>query len=242
MVSPTDSSSDRARLSLSAISSAAPLSGRRPSIIGGRSRSRPKRPSRFAAVGTNSMPSGRAAIVANLADASAWGRVPISSRSGWFPKGTANWTWAGRLCEIAVERGGRPVRPGGSGDNHSRGHGHQQGDQDGAPTTAATPPARYQTALHGHGVTGWDGRQGAAPRPRVVLALQAEPSRLLGPLDPTYVSRSLFSGTNWLAMNVAPCGSLITAILVHGRSTGGATISPPSCAPSPRRCRHRRRR
>ena len=39
---------------------------------------------------------------------------------------------------------------------------------------------------------------------------------------------SWFSATNWLAMNVAPCGSLITANLVHGASSGPATISPPS--------------
>ena len=33
--------------------------------------------------------------------------------------------------------------------------------------------------------------------------------------------RSLFSGTNWLAMNVAPCGSAITVIRTHGASNGG---------------------
>ncbi len=44
----------------------------------------------------------------------------------------------------------------------------------------------------------------------------------------SYAPRSLFSGTNWLAMKVAPCGSLITAILVHGASSGPATTSPPS--------------
>ena len=43
-----------------------------------------------------------------------------------------------------------------------------------------------------------------------------------------HASRSLFSGTNWPAMKVAPCGSLITAILVHGASKGPATTSPPS--------------
>ena len=40
--------------------------------------------------------------------------------------------------------------------------------------------------------------------------------------------RSLFSGTNWLAMKLAPCGSLITASLALGASKGPETTSPPS--------------
>jgi hypothetical protein len=38
----------------------------------------------------------------------------------------------------------------------------------------------------------------------------------------------LFSGTNLLAMNVAPCGSAITAIRTHGASNGPARTFPPS--------------
>src|SRR6202521_4346210 len=41
---------------------------------------------------------------------------------------------------------------------------------------------------------------------------------------------SLFSGTNLLAVNVAPCGSVMTVILTHGASNGATTTRPPSCA------------
>src|SRR5918995_4727453 len=50
--------------------------------------------------------------------------------------------------------------------------------------------------------------------------------------DPTaasaYLARSLFSGTNVLAMNVAPCGSPITVIRTQGASNGGTITFPPS--------------
>ena len=39
---------------------------------------------------------------------------------------------------------------------------------------------------------------------------------------------SLFSATNLLAMNVAPCGSLMTVIRTQGASKGGTTTLPPS--------------
>src|SRR5918995_1958927 len=49
--------------------------------------------------------------------------------------------------------------------------------------------------------------------------------------DPTaasaYLARSLFSGTNVLAMNVAPCGSPITVIRTQGASNGGRSTFPP---------------
>jgi hypothetical protein len=41
-------------------------------------------------------------------------------------------------------------------------------------------------------------------------------------------ARSLFSGTNLLAMNVAPCGSPMTVIRTHGASNGGTITFPPS--------------
>ena len=41
-------------------------------------------------------------------------------------------------------------------------------------------------------------------------------------------SSPLFSGTNWPATNVAPCGSLISATRDHGASRGPLTTSPPS--------------
>src|SRR6476646_9804099 len=52
---------------------------------------------------------------------------------------------------------------------------------------------------------------------RSVTAIDRRPDQL-----------GLFSGTNWLAMNIAPCGSLITAMRTHGASNGPATTSPPS--------------
>src|SRR5205814_8121289 len=39
---------------------------------------------------------------------------------------------------------------------------------------------------------------------------------------------SLFSGTNWLAVNVAPCGSRSTVSREYGASIGGTTTWPPS--------------
>jgi hypothetical protein len=38
----------------------------------------------------------------------------------------------------------------------------------------------------------------------------------------------LFPGTNLLAMNVAPCGSAMTAIRTQGASNGGTITAPPS--------------
>src|SRR5262249_34902263 len=42
--------------------------------------------------------------------------------------------------------------------------------------------------------------------------------------------RSRFSGTNLLAMRVAPCGSRMTVLRVHGASKGASTTEPPSSA------------
>ena len=39
-----------------------------------------------------------------------------------------------------------------------------------------------------------------------------------------------FDGTNLLAVNVAPWGSVITVIRTHGASNGGTTIRPPNSA------------
>ena len=41
---------------------------------------------------------------------------------------------------------------------------------------------------------------------------------------------SLFSGTNWFALNVAPCGSRMTVPRIHGASKGGTTTVAPSAA------------
>src|SRR5437763_8835293 len=43
-----------------------------------------------------------------------------------------------------------------------------------------------------------------------------------------WAPRSLFSGTNLLATNVAPWGSAITVILTHGASNGATRTVPPS--------------
>ncbi|HEY7620673.1 MAG TPA: AraC family transcriptional regulator, partial [Solirubrobacteraceae bacterium] len=45
-----------------------------------------------------------------------------------------------------------------------------------------------------------------------------------------WLPRSLFSGTNLLAVNIAPCGSAITVRRVHGASNGGTRTLPPSRA------------
>ena len=44
------------------------------------------------------------------------------------------------------------------------------------------------------------------------------------------IAERLFSGTNLLAMKVAPWGSVMTVILTQGASNGGTTTSPPSSA------------
>src|SRR5215467_13712161 len=41
---------------------------------------------------------------------------------------------------------------------------------------------------------------------------------------------SLFSGTNAVAENVAPCGSRSTVTREYGASTGGTSTAPPSSA------------
>ena len=41
---------------------------------------------------------------------------------------------------------------------------------------------------------------------------------------------SLFSGTNWFALNVAPWGSRMTVPRIHGASNGGTSTVPPSSA------------
>ena len=54
------------------------------------------------------------------------------------------------------------------------------------------------------------------------------PRRLGGARSVRRRLRSRFSGTNLLAMNVAPCGSAITAIRTQGASNGGTSTVPPS--------------
>jgi hypothetical protein len=43
-------------------------------------------------------------------------------------------------------------------------------------------------------------------------------------------ARSLFSGTNLFAVNIAPCGSAMTVDRIHGASKGGTITLPPSAA------------
>jgi hypothetical protein len=55
-------------------------------------------------------------------------------------------------------------------------------------------------------------------------AVAYEPLNMSASWDAT----SLFSGTNWFALNVAPPGSRITVPRIHGASNGGTTTVPPS--------------
>src|SRR5439155_18715724 len=49
-------------------------------------------------------------------------------------------------------------------------------------------------------------------------------------VESAWLPRSLFSGTNLLAVNVAHCGTVLTVIRTHGASNGGTTTWPPSAA------------
>src|SRR6201996_3192633 len=48
--------------------------------------------------------------------------------------------------------------------------------------------------------------------------------------DPDWLSSAWLSGTDLLAVNVAPWGSLMTVILTQGASNGAARTRPPSAA------------
>src|SRR5215211_6734627 len=78
------------------------------------------------------------------------------------------------------------------------------------PAPSSTPPA---------------GRSGLGRRPSRRSSPYAP-----GVVESAWPPRSLFSGTNLLAMKVAPCGSVMKVILTQGASNGGTTTWPPSCA------------
>ena len=62
------------------------------------------------------------------------------------------------------------------------------------------------------------------------------------PAAPAWPASSRFSGTNLLAMKVAPWGSEITVILTQGASNGGAITLPPLSVAFFAVARRRRRR